>query len=27
VRGQMVRGLFYSKRLRRPSTRRAQNGA
>ena len=26
VRGQPVRGFFYSKRLRRPSTRRAQNG-
>ena len=27
VRGQVVRGFFYSKRLRRPGTRRAQNGA
>ena len=27
VRGQAVRGFFYCKRLRRPSTRRAQNGA
>jgi RimJ/RimL family protein N-acetyltransferase len=27
VRGQTVRGFFYSKRLRRPGTRRAQNGA
>ncbi len=27
VRGQVVRGFFYSKRLRRQGTRRAQNGA
>src|SRR5215469_3170384 len=26
VRGQLVRGLFYSKRLRRPGSRRMQNG-
>ena len=26
VRGQVVRGFFYSKRLRRPGTRRVQNG-
>ena len=27
VRGQVVRGFFYSKRLRRPGARRTQNGA
>ena len=27
VRGQVVQGFFYSKRLRRPNARRAQNGA
>ncbi len=27
VRGQVVRGFFYSKRLRKPNARRAQNGA
>jgi ribosomal protein S18 acetylase RimI-like enzyme len=27
VRGQPVRGFFYSKRLRKPTTRRTQNGA
>jgi hypothetical protein len=27
VRGQVVRGFFYSKRLRRPGTKRPQNGA